>query len=302
MTIYDSILGCIIGGAIGDAMGGPYEGIKPGANLPDNLTPERLSDDTQMTLATCEAIFHAGVEPETIAQTFLKWYRENRFCGIGASTLSSLRALDIGCHWAIAGRGGEYAAGNGAAMRIAPLAFHVDLCNRQAIRDVVRITHHNDDAYVGALAILYAISFRNQLNQRILGKTIAELPDTAVRDRLMIYNESSDPIPKIGAKLGASGYVVDSVPLAIYAAVHVGQLGFEGMIRELILAGGDTDTTCSMAGQVAGAAIGHADIPVHLGQALPDRELVYEIGETFANTTWKAKLNQTILNPGWRTK
>lgn len=51
-------------------------------------------------------------------------------------------------------------AGNGAAMRIAPLAFHVDPAlaqDRQVIRDVCRITHHNDEAYVGALAIVGAV-------------------------------------------------------------------------------------------------------------------------------------------------
>jgi ADP-ribosylglycohydrolase len=41
-------------------------------------------------------------------------------------------------------------------MRIAPLAF-VPSADRVVIRDAVRITHHNDEAYLGALAVVLAI-------------------------------------------------------------------------------------------------------------------------------------------------
>ena len=45
-------------------------------------------------------------------------------------------------------------------MRIAPLAFFLDpedAGDRQLIRDVCRITHHNEEAYVGALAVVTAV-------------------------------------------------------------------------------------------------------------------------------------------------
>src|SRR5438552_12980525 len=79
---------------------------------------------------------------------------------MGSSTLKALHDLDAGLHWALAGAKGEMSAGNGAAMRIAPLAFHLDPTvarDRQVIRDVCRITHHNEEAYVGALAIVVAV-------------------------------------------------------------------------------------------------------------------------------------------------
>lgn len=107
-------------------MGGPYEGGKgPFSVSLDIFGP--LSDDTQLTLATCEAIIEIGrPEPEAIAKSFLRWFRERRISGVGASTLKALRDLDAGVHWTLAGRKGEMAAGNGAAMRIAPVAFLVD--------------------------------------------------------------------------------------------------------------------------------------------------------------------------------
>ena len=51
----DQIRASLIGGSLGDAWGGPYEG-RPGplaAPFPD---VGQLSDDTYLTIATCEAI------------------------------------------------------------------------------------------------------------------------------------------------------------------------------------------------------------------------------------------------------
>jgi ADP-ribosylglycohydrolase len=57
--LQESVVGCILGGAIGDAMGGPYEG-KEVPIVINEQARWRLSDDTQLTLATCEAIITAG--------------------------------------------------------------------------------------------------------------------------------------------------------------------------------------------------------------------------------------------------
>src|SRR5262249_49827632 len=115
----------------------------------------------QLTLATCEAIVESGdVSAETIATSFVRWFREGRVTCVGSSTLKALRDLEAGPHWALAGAKGERTAGNGAAMRVAPLAFLLDpfdTTDRVTIRDVCRITHHNDEAYCGALAVLIAI-------------------------------------------------------------------------------------------------------------------------------------------------
>jgi len=87
ITFSDRVRGCIVGGVVG------------------------LSDDSQLTLATCEAITQAKrVSPEQIADHFLQWYRARRITGVGASTLKALRDLDAGQHWALAGAKGEMTA------------------------------------------------------------------------------------------------------------------------------------------------------------------------------------------------
>jgi len=130
----DRARGCILGGAIGDALGGPFEG-QPGPLRFREQREWAISDDSQLTLATCESIIEISkVSPEHIADRFVRWYKARRITGMGSSTLKALRDLDAGAHWALAGARGEISAGNGAAMRIAPLAFHLD----QLLIEIVR--------------------------------------------------------------------------------------------------------------------------------------------------------------------
>src|SRR5260370_24784816 len=116
MSRRDRILGSLLGGALGDAWGGPWEG-KTGPVPFEMQQRASLSDDTQLTLATCESIIeHKRVDPEHLAPRFAEWFRRGRITGIGSSTLKALRDLAGGVHWALAGSRGEYSAGNGAAM------------------------------------------------------------------------------------------------------------------------------------------------------------------------------------------
>lgn len=288
----EKILGCILGGAIGDAMGGPCEGAEPRVALDRNET-WRISDDTQLTLATCEAISRNGgvVDPSAIADRFAAWHRERKITGMGASTFKSLSELAVGGHWALVGRKGEYAAGNGAAMRVAPLAFCLNPTipnDRQKIRDVSRITHHNEEAYAGALAVVAAIRCAASGvwdgEGTLIEYVLEVLIDSAVKDRLLELRDlkSTLPLHEVAAKYGTSGHVVESVPLALYAAQFIRKVGFAEMLEELIRAGGDTDTIASIAGQIVGAYLGVEGLPAELLAKLPERDLIETIALQFA--------------------
>ncbi|MFK7908060.1 MAG: ADP-ribosylglycohydrolase family protein, partial [Chitinophagales bacterium] len=67
-----------------------------------------------------------------------------------------------------------------------------------------------------------------------------------------------------------SAYVVESIPLAIFAASKALEIGLGKMFQTLIEIGGDTDTNCSIAGQIAGAAMGVEKIPLSLIQQLKE--------------------------------
>lgn len=288
----DRARGCLLGGAIGDSMGGPFEGQPRPIQFREHCD-WNVSDDTQLTLATCESILELGrVSPEHIASRFVEWYRGRRITGMGSSTLKALRDLDAGAHWALAGARGEMSAGNGAAMRIAPLAFHLDPAldpDRQIIRDVCRITHHNEEAYVGGLAIAIAIrslTFGQLSPTELLEIVVQDLPDSRVRDRILALSAlRRDPsVAEVAAEFGSSGYVVDSVPLALYAARSIDRMPFDSVLRSTIEAGGDTDTIASMTGQIAGAWLGVSGIPRELIDMLPNAKYIERVTDKFAAT------------------
>ena len=250
------ILGSLLGGAIGDALGGVTE-----------RSGLAISDDTQLTLVTCEAIVEAGgVDPERIAGSFLKWYRAGAITGVGSSTLKALCDLDAGGHWALCGARGERAAGNGAAMRIAPLAFVLDPWaaeNRVVYRDVCRITHHHDEAYLGALAVAMALNLPESTPLPGWDRLIEALPDCQIRDRLVEMRDASCDMTLAEAadRFGASGFVVETVPLALLAAARMVSQSMESVLAELVRIDGDIDTIASIAGQIAGARLGVGGLP-----------------------------------------
>lgn len=274
-------------------MGGPFEG-QVGPIRYQDRRPWSVSDDTQLTLATCESIIQQGtVSPEHIASRFLSWFQLGRITGIGASTLKALRDLEMGGHWALAGARGEMAAGNGAAMRAAPLAFRLDPAeaqDRQLLRDVCRITHHNEEAYIGGLAVVLAIRSvafgRLSSTTNLLRQVARDLPDSLVRDRLEAIDSLAEdtPVTQVAQTFGSSGYVVESVPLALYAARSIDRAGLVEVLRGAIEAGGDTDTIASIAGQIAGAWLGARQVPSDLVDSLPAEVEISRIANEFART------------------
>ena len=283
-------------GILGDSLGSLLEGQAGPTTSAPRFGP--LTDDTQLTMATCAAISRAKfVDPAEIAGEFANWHRRRRFTGLGSSTLKALTELAAGQHWALSGAKGERAAGNGAAMRIAPLALclnHVEDDHRRMIRDVSRITHHHDEAYAGALAVWRAICSvavdRIPL-ARVLYTAERELFDCRVRDRLrdLIALDSHLTIAEVARQFGNSGYVVDSVPFVLYAAsLHgpesaaVAPAGIEQVLLEVAQAGGDADTNASLTGQILGAAYNEIPTAEPWLKQVPGLEDYLEIIEDFA--------------------
>jgi len=282
-------LGCLLGGALGDAWGRPWEG-RVGPVHFEMPSRSKVSDDTQLTLATCESIIeHGCVDPQRLASHFLEWFGQGRISGIGSSTLKAMRDLSAGVHWALAGSRGEYAAGNGAAMRIAPLAFLLDPSkagDRTIIRDVCRITHHNDEAYVGALAV--ALAIRSVLagiwsqQHSFLSAVVDSLPDSAVRDRIEELIRLQVAPSEVASRFGASGHVVATVPLALQCAQYVAEEPLSAVLARAIGTGGDTDTIASLTGQLAGTVVRTTGVSYDLFDGVEDSEEIFQIAGQFA--------------------
>jgi len=225
------------------------------------------------------------VQPERIAERFRHWFEAGRINGVGSATLKALRDLAAGAHWALAGARGEFAAGSGAAMRAAPLAFFLDpgvASDRRTIRDVSRITHHSEEAYAGALAVIVAVRLCAEIAavpRNLLALVAGDLPDTAVRDRLLELSTCRDSPSDAAAQFGCSGHVVEAVPIALFVAAATRDEPIESVISTAVALGGDTDTIGAIAAQVA--AIAGRPIPDALVARLPEVAQICQVLDRF---------------------
>ena len=98
-----------------------------------------------------------------------------------------------------------------------------------------------------------------------------------------------ESLEEIG-QMGNNGYVVNSIPLAIAAANKIHEIGLKEMYSKLIQIGGDTDTNCSLAGQIAGTLVGFRGIPNDLLGKLRELNEYYWI---------ETKIDKLIRRKGW---
>ena len=110
------------------------------------------------------------------------------------------------------------------------------------------------------------------------------LPDSQVRDRLSeLVILGPTAIAVIAARYGNSGFVVDSVPLALFTAARFGHDPLETTLRKIITTGGDADTNASLTGQLIAASRGEDCLPANLLMQLSLSADELTIIERFAN-------------------
>ena len=305
--------GCLLGLAIGDALGMPFEGWRPhwihrkvGDKLNDflpaprhNLGAGMWTDDTKMALHLAESIVRCGgkVEPEDVARSYVAWFDSGDLRGIGNATFESIMRLKAGSSWEDSGMRGKYAAGNGTAMRTAPVGL-LDCLDPERLREDSRndaiITHFNDEAITGSRAVNFLIAMgvisestgarpcaRTSETIRLIDKTIAFIGGCDLAANLgKAKNLLEDGVqPDVAlSKLGTSGYVVETVASAVYCFLRTPN-DFAETVSAAILAGGDTDTTGAVAGAISGAWNGVEGIPKRWVQGVESGEMIMELAE-----------------------
>jgi len=136
---HEAIVGCILGTAVGDAMGLPYEGLSPKRALRLLGPPDRfrflcgrgmISDDTEHTCMVAQSLIEARGDVDVFAVQFanrLRWWILALPAGVGKATARSGVKLWLGAKPKTAG---VFSAGNGPAMQAAILGVAIDDTSR----------------------------------------------------------------------------------------------------------------------------------------------------------------------------
>ncbi len=282
-SLDDRLHSCLLGLAIGDALGMPFEGYPSWVVGPvldqiqgfhesshRGLSAGQWTDDTQMTLCLARSLVRLGqAEPEDIAREYLGWFQSGDVRGIGATTLSAMTRLEGGAAWHESGTEGEYAAGNGAAMRAAPLGllYHDDLEGlRKACGVDAEITHKNAEAVAGSRAVAFLVArlvTGAVPGKELLEETIQFVAGSRVGDNLKrsleFLGRQVDPLEASEA-LGVGAYVVETVAWSAFCFFHAPD-DFPRAVMAAVRAGGDTDTAGAITGALSGTRVGVVGIP-----------------------------------------
>lgn len=302
LSVKDRILGGIWGLLIGDALGVPYEFNKP-EDLPEidqieyqpplnfmrshsGVLPGTWSDDGAQALCLLDSLLSCGkMDLDDFASRLLRWLDcglwavDNKVFDVGIQTSRTLIAYSKGMSPYESGNIIPEGKGNGALMRVLPLALwhkgsDEDLVNDAHIQSLV--THgHICNQVCCALYCLWA--------RRLLeGHSINEAYDLAVlklrqiyRDNLEFYNELEESIrpdePPIGT---GGGFVVDSLRSV---RMVLASDNYEEVVKSAVALGNDTDTTAAIAGGLAGIYFGFDNIPERWYAGLRGKEMVYPL-------------------------
>ncbi|GAA4682369.1 ADP-ribosylglycohydrolase family protein [Nocardioides nanhaiensis] len=296
----DRAVGVLLGQAIGDALGVPYEFATPpgpgehaqmlGGGLGD-FAPGEWSDDTAMAVGVAEGLLAArrggGSVDDEVAARFLAWYDDgpadigNQTAAVLGATRRALAGPDVGAGpGAVMRREAQafalehpHSAGNGALMRtgVVALAHLEDRATlAQSARAIAGLTHA--DPLAGDSCVLWCESVRRAVREAVLlpAAGLDLLPEDRRAPWAQWLREAVDPVraaaePVPGRTFTPNGFTVTALQAA-WAAIATtqeegGEQGPAEGLHAAVRIGDDTDTVAAIAGTLLGARWGAAAWP-----------------------------------------
>lgn len=288
----DRARGCLLGLAIGDAIGTTVE-FKPRGSFPPvtdmvgggpfRLKAGEWTDDTSMALCLGASLLATGFNLRDQITRYVRWHREGymssngRCFDIGVATREALSRFESDGN-PEAGSTDPGSAGNGCIMRLAPVAIrYLDSPEIAAslAADQAKTTH-------AAVECIEASRLFGEILVRALqgGCGRVEVLITAIGGSYRTFSPRLQGIA-VGeyfefdrAWIKGTGYVVDSLEAALWCFYTTDN--FSDAVLAAANLGDDADTTAAITGQIAGAFYGEAGIP---GAWLDTVVMAKEIGE-----------------------
>ena len=288
-------MGCLLGLAVGDALGTTLEFEEPGTfepitdmagGGPFGLKPGQWTDDTSMALCLAESLIEKkGFDPKDQMERYVRWWKEGhlsstgRCFDIGNTVSSALRSfLQTGEPYS--GSADAYSAGNGSIMRLAPVPMAYARDPEKAIEMAAKSSRTTHGAVEAVDACRYFAGL-------LVGALNGAEKEALLSSRYCPVSgcwEGQPLAPKIDAiaagsfkekeppEIRGTGYVVASLEAALWA-FHKSDTFAEGALLAVNL-GNDADTTGAVYGQIAGAYYGEAGIPEHWRNILAKKSLI----------------------------
>ena len=274
--------GCLLGLAVGDALGTTLEFKPPGSFTPITdmigggpfrLKPGQWTDDTSMALCLAESLIECrGFDPADQMKRYVRWWQEGYLSStgtcfdIGGTTSRALSAfLKTGNPFS--GPTDPDSAGNGSLMRLAPVPLYFAGDPRNAIEksgESSRTTHGASTAIDACryFAALIVGAINGEDKETLLSDHYTPVPGywqehPLVREIAEIaagsFKQKNPP------DIRGTAYVVSSLEAALWAFHH--SESFEQGCLMAVNLGDDADTTGAIYGQLAGAFYGVEGIP-----------------------------------------
>jgi ADP-ribosylglycohydrolase len=283
------VVGSVLGLAVGDALGAPFEFRRraaipaplPAFELPwMGLPPGTWTDDTAMARNLWVSLIEHGgrLDTDDVLANHIAWL-ETGPPDVGTITRRVLEQRRDGVPDAarvyVERRGPEVSAGNGSVMYCAPLgAAYARRPSelRELAPDLSAITHWDERCRTACLAVTLAVAglVRGEPARDVVIEAVG-----AVAER-----EGGEELEFLAAEAGRSrpvdgpdrGFTLFAAGIGLQVAGE--GLGLEAGLRHVVGLGGDTDTNAAVAGALLGAALGQEAIPPPWRSRLADGDAI----------------------------
>ena len=300
----DRYVGCLVGLAVGDALGTTLEFKRKGTFAPIDdmigggpfrLDPGQWTDDTSMALCLAESLVERrGFDAADQMRRYVRWWREGYPSSrpgdcfdIGRTVKTALASFERTGN-PYAGPTDAMSAGNGSLMRLAAIPMFYCGDAGAAVKHAAlssKTTHGAAEAIDACryYAALIVGALRGASKEALVSDLYA--PDGV--------DWGAHPLsPKIrsivqgsykgrpASSVHATGYVVHTLEAALWA-FHESSSFEEGALMAVNL-GEDADTTGAVFGQLAGAFYGASAIPMEWRHKLRDADVIAKLATALA--------------------
>jgi ADP-ribosyl-[dinitrogen reductase] hydrolase len=288
MDTQERAVGSVLGLALGDALGAPFE-FRRAAQVPDplpafelewmGLPPGTTTDDTAMARNLVRSLVERGaLDTDDVLARHVAWLATHPPDVGNLTRIVLSRAAEGASDPArryVEQRGPEVSAGNGSVMYCGPLgvayAFRPEELSELAPA-LSAVTHWDERCRTACLAVTLAVAalVRGEPGPRAVIAAVAAVGEREGGEELeYLVGEAGRARPVDGPDMG---FTLFTAGLALQVAAE--QPAFEEGLRHVVRLGGDTDTNAAVAGALLGALHGRSGLPPTWLDSLQDRDAI----------------------------